>query len=92
VIEENRVARFEEKPAGDGGHINGGFFVLQPKVLDRISDDTMPWEGEPLTGLAADGQLGAFLHDGFWQPMDTLRDKNQLEALWASGSPPWKTW
>jgi glucose-1-phosphate cytidylyltransferase len=92
VIEGTRVSRFEEKPAGDGGRINGGFFVLQPKVLDRISGDAMPWEDEPLTGLAADGQLGAFLHDGFWQPMDTLRDKNQLEALWAGGNPPWKTW
>lgn len=92
VVEGERVTRFEEKPAGDGGWINGGFFVLQPRVLDRIEGDPMPWEAEPLTGLAADGQLAAFQHDGFWQPMDTLRDKNQLEALWASGNPPWKTW
>jgi glucose-1-phosphate cytidylyltransferase len=86
------VTRFEEKPAGDGGHINGGFFVLNPSVLDRITGDDMPWESEPLSSLAADGQLAAFVHEGFWQPMDTLRDKTQLEALWASGSPPWKTW
>jgi glucose-1-phosphate cytidylyltransferase len=92
VIEGNRVTRFEEKPAGDGGRINGGFFVLQPSVIDRIAGDEMPWEEAPLTGLAADGQLGAFAHDGFWQPMDTLRDKNQLDALWASGAAPWKTW
>jgi glucose-1-phosphate cytidylyltransferase len=92
VIEGNRVTRFEEKPPGDGGHINGGFFVLHPKVLDRISGDSMPWEDEPLTGLAADGQLGAFIHDGFWQPMDTLRDKHLLENLWTGGNPPWKTW
>ena len=92
VIDNNRVARFEEKPAGDGGYINGGFFVLEPSVLDRIAGDDTPWEAEPLTQLAADGQLSAYIHDGFWQPMDTLRDRMQLEALWASGSPPWKTW
>jgi glucose-1-phosphate cytidylyltransferase len=92
VIEGDRVTRFEEKPAGDGGYINGGFFVLSPNVLDRIEGDSMPWEAEPLSGLAADGELAAYVHDGFWQPMDTLRDKTQLEALWASGSPPWKTW
>ena len=92
VLDGNRVARFEEKPAGDGGHINGGFFVLNPSVIDRIAGDDMPWESEPLSGLAADGQLAAFVHEGFWQPMDTLRDKTQLEALWASGSPPWKIW
>jgi glucose-1-phosphate cytidylyltransferase len=92
VIEGDRVTRFEEKPAGDGGYINGGFFVLSPNVLDRIEGVSMPWEAEPLSGLAADGELAAYVHDGFWQPMDTLRDKTQLEALWASGSPPWKTW
>jgi glucose-1-phosphate cytidylyltransferase len=92
VLDGDRVQRFEEKPAGDGGQINGGFFVLNPSVLDRIAGDAMPWEAEPLSGLAADGQLAAFVHDGFWQAMDTLRDKKQLEALWASGSPPWKTW
>lgn len=92
VIENDRVLRFEEKPAGDGGRINGGFFVLEPRVLDRIAGDATPFESEPLAGLAADGQLAAFLHDGFWQPMDTLRDRTQLEELWASGRPPWKTW
>lgn len=92
VIEGDRVVRFEEKPAGDGGRINGGFFVLEKNVLDRIAGPAMPFEEAPLTGLAADGQLAAYLHDGFWQPMDTLRDKNQLEELWASGHPPWKTW
>ena len=92
VIEADRVTRFEEKPAGDGGRINGGFFVLNPSVLERIAGDTTAWEGVPLSGLAADGQLAAFAHDGFWQPMDTLRDRTQLEALWASGSPPWKSW
>ena len=90
VIEDERVLRFDEKPAG--GWINGGFFVLQPKVIDRIEGDFTMWEAEPLAGLAADGQLAAFCHRGFWQPMDTLRDKAQLEALWASGNPPWKTW
>jgi glucose-1-phosphate cytidylyltransferase len=92
VLDGDRVQRFEEKPAGDGGQINGGFFVLNPSVLDRIAGDAMPWEAEPLSGLAADGQLAAFVHDGFWQAMDTLRDKKQLETLWASGSPPWKIW
>jgi glucose-1-phosphate cytidylyltransferase len=89
VIEGSKVVRFEEKPAGDGNFINGGFFVLHPKVLDRIENDASPWEGVPLMGLARDGQLGAYKHNGFWQPMDTLRDKKQLEALWASGNAPW---
>ena len=92
VIKGDQVLRFEEKPAGDGGRINGGFFVLEPSVLGRVADDTTSFEEEPLSGLAADGQLAAFLHDGFWQPMDTLRDRNQLEQLWASGRAPWKTW
>ena len=92
VIEGDRVVRFEEKPAGDGGRINGGFFVLHPRVLDRIADDSTSWELEPLTGLAADGELAAYQHDGFWQPMDTLRDRTRLEALWNGGDPPWKTW
>ena len=92
VLEGERVTRFEEKPAGDGGRINGGFFVLNPSVVNRIEGDATLWEAEPRVGLAEDGQLGAFVHDGFWQPMDTLREKNQLEALWASGTPPWKTW
>jgi glucose-1-phosphate cytidylyltransferase len=92
VIERDRVIKFMEKPAGDGGYINGGFFVLQPRVLDRIGDDTMPWELAPLEGLAADQQLAAFRHDEFWQPMDTLRDKLHLEQLWDSGRAPWKVW
>lgn len=92
ILDGERVTRFEEKPAGDGGRINGGFFVLNPSVVDRIAGDSTLWEAEPLVGLAQDGQLGAFVHDGFWQPMDTLREKNQLEALWAGGAPPWKTW
>jgi glucose-1-phosphate cytidylyltransferase len=89
IVDKGKVTRFEEKPAGDGGHINGGFFVLSPRVLDRIAGDATAWEGEPLTGLARDGQLGAFVHDGFWQPMDTLRDKKHLENLWLSGQAPW---
>jgi len=92
VIEGGRVVRFEEKPAGDGGWINGGFFVLEPKVLDRIEGDETTLEFEPLAELAAEGQLAAFQHEGFWQPMDTPRDKAQLEAYWAGGNPPWKSW
>jgi glucose-1-phosphate cytidylyltransferase len=85
------VSGFIEKAKGDGGWINGGFFVLSPQCLALIEDDQTSWEGEPLTRLAREGQLMAFKHDGFWQPMDTLRDKNQLEQLWASGAAPWKT-
>jgi glucose-1-phosphate cytidylyltransferase len=92
VVEGNRVVRFEEKPPGDGSLINGGFFVLNPSVLDRISGDDMPFENEPLQGLSRDGQLAAFVHDGFWQPMDTLRERTYLETLWASGRAPWKRW
>ena len=92
AIDGHRVTKFMEKPAGDGGYINGGFFVLQPRVLDRIESDAMSWELNPLEGLAADGQLAAFKHDGFWQPMDTLRDRNHLEQLWASGHAPWRVW
>ena len=84
------VSGFIEKAKGDGGWINGGFFVLSPKCLDIAMDDHTPWEAEPLTGLARQGQLMAFKHDGFWQPMDTLRDKTQLEQMWASGTAPWK--
>ena len=91
-IEGDRVAGFTEKPRGDGGLINGGFFVLSPKCLDLIADDRSSWEGQPLTQLAEQGQLMAFAHNGFWQPMDTLRDKNHLEALWDSGKAPWKIW
>ena len=87
-----QVAGFAEKPQGDGGFINGGFFVLSPQCIDLISGDQSSWEEEPLTRLAADGQLMAFKHDSFWQPMDTLREKNLLEDLWASGEAPWKVW
>jgi glucose-1-phosphate cytidylyltransferase len=86
------VQGFTEKPRGDGGLINGGFFVLSPQVLNRIAGDTTSWEAEPLAGLAAEGQLMAYEHTGFWQPMDTLREKNLLEELWSSGHAPWKKW
>ena len=86
------IQGFQEKPQGDGGWVNGGFFVLSPRVLDYIEDDNTTWEREPLQRLADDGQLSAHFHPGFWQPMDTLRDKTQLEELWASGQAPWKTW
>ena len=90
--EGDKVRAFTEKPAGDGGTINGGFFVLSPSVLGRIEGDATLWEQAPLKGLAADGELMAYEHRGFWQPMDTLRDRDQLEALWAGGKAPWKTW
>jgi glucose-1-phosphate cytidylyltransferase len=86
------VRGFTEKPRGDGGLINGGFFVLSPKCIDLITDDTTSWEGGPLSGLAAQNQLMAFEHRGFWQPMDTLREKNMLEDLWTTGKAPWKVW
>ena len=86
------VECFQEKPQGDGSWINGGYFVLSPQVIDRIADDTAHWEGEPLSGLARDGQLSAFKHDGFWQPMDTLREKVYLNELWNTGKAPWKVW
>lgn len=86
------VTRFAEKPVEGAGYINGGFFVLERAVLDRIACDDTVWERGPLEGLAGDGQLVAYRHEGFWQPMDTLRDKNQLEAMWASGQAPWKIW
>ncbi len=86
------VRGFTEKPRGDGGLINGGFFVLSPRCLERITDDSTAWEVGPMSGLAADGQLMAFEHAGFWQPMDTLREKNLLEDLWSSGRAPWKVW
>ncbi|HJV61633.1 MAG TPA: glucose-1-phosphate cytidylyltransferase [Albitalea sp.] len=91
-LADGQVTGFSEKPRGDGGLINGGFFVLSPKVIDRIASDSTSWEGEPLTGLARDGELMAFAHTGFWQPMDTLREKNLLEDLWQSGRAPWKKW
>lgn len=92
IHSNNRVASFKEKPKGDGGMINGGFFVLSPKVIDLVKDDASIWEREPLEALAAKGQLSAYQHHGFWQPMDTLRDKHHLEELWASGKAPWKAW
>jgi glucose-1-phosphate cytidylyltransferase len=88
----NKVTSFQEKPAGDGSWINGGFFVFEPQVLDRIAGDRTVLEQEPLEGLARDGQLVAYKHSGFWQPMDTLRDKLHLEELWMSGRAPWKVW
>ena len=91
-IRQGQVMSFKEKPKGDGAMINGGFFVLTPKVLDYLTDDSTIWEQEPLNNLASDGQLMAYEHHGFWQPMDTLRDKNHLEELWDSGNAPWKTW
>lgn len=88
----NCVTGFREKPRGDGGTINGGFFVLSPRCLELIAGDHVSWESEPLSGLAQMGQLMAYEHNGFWQAMDTLRDKRQLEELWESGSAPWKIW
>ena len=90
--ESGLVNGFQEKPQGDGGWINGGFFVLEPEVLDLIEGDNTTWEQEPLKRLAADGQLQAYQHRGFWQPMDTLRDRVHLEELWNSGNAPWKLW
>ena len=84
------IESFREKPKGDGAWVNGGFFVLEPGVGEYISDDLTVWEREPMENLAKDGQLQAWRHDDFWQSMDTLRDKNQLEALWASGEAPWR--
>jgi glucose-1-phosphate cytidylyltransferase len=91
-IEGPKVASFLEKPKGDGGWINGGFFVLKPAVLDLIEGDQTVWEDAPLHKLIAKGELNAFVHTGFWEPMDTLRDRFQLEHLWASGEAPWKVW
>lgn len=90
--EGDTVKGFQEKPQGDGGWINGGFFVLQPEVIGLIEGDAMSWELEPMTTLSAENQLMAFEHNGFWQPMDTLREKNMLEDLWQSGQAPWKSW
>jgi glucose-1-phosphate cytidylyltransferase len=91
-IDGGVVRSFVEKPKGDGGMINGGFFVLSPRVLARLTDENCIWEQEPLQSLAKDGELMAFAHHGFWQPMDTLRDKLHMEALWASNAAPWKKW
>ncbi len=91
-IHDNRVEKFLEKPAGDGQWINGGFFVCETSVLSRIVGDNMPWEADPLEGLARDRQLSVYMHPGFWAAMDTLRDKRQLEELWERGRAPWKVW
>ena len=91
-LDGNQVKGFTEKPQGDGGVINGGFFVLSPKVLDYIDGDQTSWEGDPLSKLAKNNELMAFMHEGFWQPMDTLREKNALNELWSSGRAPWKVW
>ena len=91
-MDGGQVIGFTEKPRGDGGQINGGFFVLSPKCLDLIDGDDMPWETDPMSKLAQMGQLMAYAHNGFWQPMDTLREKNLLEDLWQTGKAPWKTW
>jgi len=90
--DQNKISTFKEKPKGDGAWINGGFFVLEPEVMQYISDDTTVWEKDPLENLARDGNLAAYKHKGFWQPMDSLRDKNYLEDLWQSGNAPWKIW
>lgn len=92
VLEGDGVRGFQEKPPGDGAWINGGYFVLSPKVLDYIEGNRTAWESSPLEQIANEGQLSAYEHKGFWQPMDTLRDKNYLEALWASNNAPWKSW
>jgi len=92
TIDGRKVAGFQEKPSGDGAWINGGFFVLSPKVIDYIESDSTLWEREPMERLAKDGEMSVYRHAGFWQPMDTLRDKNYLEDLWVSGKAPWKTW
>jgi glucose-1-phosphate cytidylyltransferase len=92
TVEENIITGFREKPPGDGARINGGFFVLSPEVFSYIEGDQTIWEREPLERLAAEGQLSAYLHDGFWQPMDHLRDKILLESLWSTGKAPWKVW
>ena len=91
-IQDNQIKQFTEKPKGDSALINGGFFVLSPNVLERISGDACTWENEPLKGLASDGNLMSYMHEGFWQPMDTLRDTVYLQELWENNKAPWKTW
>jgi len=91
-ITHGKITAFKEKPQGDGASISGGFFILSPRVLDYIKNDNTVWEKEPLEKLANEGQLSAYQHNGFWQPMDTLRDKAMLDELWASGKAPWKVW
>ncbi|MEW6562282.1 MAG: glucose-1-phosphate cytidylyltransferase [Pseudomonadota bacterium] len=89
---QHKISTFKEKPQGDRGWINGGYFILSPRVIDLISGDDTVWEAAPLEQLANDGQLSAYCHNGFWQPMDTLRDRNFLEQLWSSGNAPWRVW
>ena len=91
-IQGSRITSFKEKPSGDGGWVNGGFFVCEPEVFDYIPGDSTMWEAEPLETLAHEGQLAVYKHNGFWQPMDTLRDKNYLESLWSSNKAAWKLW
>lgn len=91
-MKDQKISSFQEKPQGDGSWVNGGYFVLSPKAIDYIDSDRTVWERGPLECLAKDGQLSAFVHGGFWQPMDTLRDKTYLEELWGKGNAPWKTW
>jgi glucose-1-phosphate cytidylyltransferase len=91
-LDGDQVTQFREKPDGDGGWLNGGYFVLEPSVIDLIDGDNCIWEREPLNTLASEGQLSAYLHNSFWHPMDTLRDRQKLEELWASGQAPWKVW
>lgn len=91
-VESDKVIGFQEKPQGDGAWINGGYFVLSPRVIDLIENDSVTWEQEPMSQLANEGQLAAYFHEGFWQPMDTLREKKQLEALWQAEKAPWKIW
>jgi glucose-1-phosphate cytidylyltransferase len=92
TLDGSTISSFKEKPDGDGSWISGGFFILSPKVLERIQGDDTLWEREPMEGLARDNQFSAFFHNNFWQPMDTLRDKELLESLWSSGRAPWKVW
>jgi glucose-1-phosphate cytidylyltransferase len=92
IVSDEQVGRFHEKPEGESGWINGGFFVLEPGIMDYIDGDETTWESQSLAQLARDGQLMAYRHSGFWQPIDTLRDKRELERLWGSGAAPWKVW
>ena len=92
IRDDKKVESFVEKPAGDGAWINGGFFVLEPQVIDYIKDDSTIWEREPLENLTKESQLFAYKHEGFWRPMDTLRDKIELEKLWNTKKAPWKVW